>query len=257
MTRREELQEAYEDAMFALLMDYVAESEGKKALEENRALQEDPDAEVPQEVRRACLKEIRRAFRKKSARSVGRITMKVINKVAIVALVGTLLFSTAFAVSPEFRAGTLNMLIDTFNDGVSFQISSEAVSEQSNLEDIIPSWVPEGYELSEKDNVPGVYWAYYRTEQGDELNIKMLTDGGSVMSDTTGAEIEPIEICGVSAYLIDQTQTEGSKHGIIKLVIVNEQENYILNISSFPASHTDEAPITRDEIIYIAESIYA
>ena len=48
MTRREELQEAYEDAMFALLMDYVAESEGKKALEENRALQEDPDAEVPQ-----------------------------------------------------------------------------------------------------------------------------------------------------------------------------------------------------------------
>ena len=47
-----------------LLMDYVAESEGKKALEENRALQEDPDAEVPQEVRRACLKEIRRAFRK-------------------------------------------------------------------------------------------------------------------------------------------------------------------------------------------------
>ena len=88
MTRREELQEAYEDAMFALLMDYVAESEGKKALEENRALQEDPDAEVPQEVRRACLKEIRRAFRKKSARSVGRITMKVINKVAIVALVG-------------------------------------------------------------------------------------------------------------------------------------------------------------------------
>lgn len=71
MTRREELQEAYEDAMFALLMDYVAESEGEKALEENRVLQEDPDAEVPQEVRRACLKEIHRAFRKKSARSVG------------------------------------------------------------------------------------------------------------------------------------------------------------------------------------------
>ena len=42
MTRREELQEAYEDAMFALLMDYVAESEGEKALEENRVLQEDP-----------------------------------------------------------------------------------------------------------------------------------------------------------------------------------------------------------------------
>ena len=38
MTRREKLQEAIEEAMFALLMDYVAEAEGKKALEENRAL---------------------------------------------------------------------------------------------------------------------------------------------------------------------------------------------------------------------------
>ena len=36
MTRREELQEAYEDAMFALLMDYVAESEGKRTAHSRR-----------------------------------------------------------------------------------------------------------------------------------------------------------------------------------------------------------------------------
>lgn len=125
--------------MFALLMDYVAESEGEKALEENRVLQEDPDAEVPQEVRRACLKEIHRAFRKKSARSVGRITVRVINKVALVALLGTLLFSTAFAISPEFRVGTLNMLIDTVNEGVSFRISTQPVSERAGLEDLYPN----------------------------------------------------------------------------------------------------------------------
>ena len=167
MTRREELQEAYEDAMFALLMDYVAESEGKKALEENRALQEDPDAEVPQEVRRACLKEIRRAFRKKSARSVGRITMKVINKVALVALLGTLLFSTAFAVSPEFRSGTLNILFNTFDDSVDIRISSQTVSERVELEDLRPNWLPTDFELVEEDGAAGSFWTYYRNDQGD------------------------------------------------------------------------------------------
>ena len=231
MTRREELQEAYEDAMFALLMDYVAESEGKKALEENRALQEDPDAEVPQEVRRACLKEINRAFRKQSARSVGRITMKVINKVAIVALVGTLLFSTAFAVSPEFRAGTLNMLVNTLNESVDFQFSSGSVPEKSSLEDLKPSWVPEGYELVEEDNFGG---------------------SGTTTIDTENAKITPITIYGIPAYLIDQIDT----NGIVKVIITNAEENYLINITSIPASLTSPVLIGQDDIIRIAESLF-
>lgn len=253
MTRREELQEAYEDAMFALLMDYVAESEGKKALEENRALQEDPDAEVPQEVRRACLKEIRRAFRKKSARSVGRITMKVINKVAIVALVGTLLFSTAFAVSPEFRAGTLNMLIDTFNDGVSFHISSTSASEWTDLDDLHPAFVPEGFEMIEEDTFAGDFWVYYENNQGDRLEIDVSRNGSF---DTEGAKIEPIQVCGIPAYLIDQTNLSGDKHGIAKVIVVNETDGYILSVNSTPHSALVPAPIDRETIIQIAESIF-
>ena len=53
MKRQEQLQEAYEDALFTLLMNHVAELHGKQALQENRALREDPDAEVPQDIRRA------------------------------------------------------------------------------------------------------------------------------------------------------------------------------------------------------------
>ena len=252
MTRREELQKAYEDAMFALLMDYVAESEGKKALEENRALQEDPDAEVPQEVRRACLKEINRAFRKQSARSVGRITMKVINKVAIVALVGTLLFSTAFAVSPEFRAGTLNMLVNTLNESVDFQFSSGSVPEKSSLEDLKPSWVPEGYELVEEDNFVGAHWTYYCTDQGDRLNIDMLSGSGTTTIDTENAKITPITIYGIPAYLIDQIDT----NGIVKVIITNAEENYLINITSIPASLTSPVLIGQDDIIRIAESLF-
>ena len=229
MTRREELQEAYEDAMFALLMDYVAESEGKKALEENRALQEDPDAEVPQEVRRACLKEIRRAFRKKSARSVGRITMKVINKVAIVALVGT------------------------FNDGVSFHISSPSASEWTDLDDLHPAFVPEGFEMIEEDTFAGDFWVYYENNQGDRLEIDVSRNGSF---DTEGAKIEPIQVCGIPAYLIDQTNLSGDKHGIAKVIVVNETDGYILSVNSTPHSALVPAPIDRETIIQIAESIF-
>ena len=47
MTKREQLIEQYEDALFALLMDSVAEEEGKKAIELNERLKADPEAEVP------------------------------------------------------------------------------------------------------------------------------------------------------------------------------------------------------------------
>ena len=239
MTRREELQEAYEDAMFALLMDYVAESEGEKALEENRVLQEDPDAEVPQEVRRACLKEIHRAFRKKSARSVGRITMKVINKVALVALLGTLLFSTAFAISPEFRVGTLNMLIDTVNEGVSFRISTQPVSERAGLEDLYPNLIPDGYELIDEGAFAGTYWVDYQNSPGDRLEIELSPSGHF---DTEGAELEPTQIQGLPAYIIDQLSLEGDNHGIIKVIVLNEAEGYILSVISIPHSTTAPPP---------------
>lgn len=54
MTNHERLTEQYEDALFALLMDSVAEEEGKKAIELNERLKADPEAEVPAEVRRRC-----------------------------------------------------------------------------------------------------------------------------------------------------------------------------------------------------------
>ena len=54
MTNHERLTEQYEDALFALLMDSVAEEEGKQALELNERLKADPAAEVPESARRRC-----------------------------------------------------------------------------------------------------------------------------------------------------------------------------------------------------------
>ena len=52
MTQKEQLWENYEDAVFAILMDAVAEQEGEKGLQSMEELEHDPSAQVPEEVQR-------------------------------------------------------------------------------------------------------------------------------------------------------------------------------------------------------------
>ena len=47
MTHHEKLVERYEDALFALMMEDVAETEGEKLQELNEQLKRDPSAEIP------------------------------------------------------------------------------------------------------------------------------------------------------------------------------------------------------------------
>ena len=59
MTRKEQLWENYEDAVFAILMDAVAEQEGEKGLQLMEELEHDPSAQVPEEVQKKAEKTIR------------------------------------------------------------------------------------------------------------------------------------------------------------------------------------------------------
>ena len=54
MNRAEKLQEQYEDALFALLMDRIVVSEGEAALKEMEMLEEDPDFIVPDSCIHRC-----------------------------------------------------------------------------------------------------------------------------------------------------------------------------------------------------------
>lgn len=253
MNRREQLEEAYEDSLFTLLMDHVAEVQGKQALEENRALREDPDTEVPQDVRRACLKAINRAFRKKNAQATRYTTVRILKTVVLVALLGILILSIAFAAFPEFRAGTLNMVKDNLNGGISFGFSSSANDIPTPLEDIKPTRVPNGFELVLDESFAGDLWARYSTAQGDRLEITLSNNG---YFDSDGAEIEWIQIHGLPACVIDQSNTSGDARGCVKVIITNEQEGYILSVRFLPHS-SDAVPIVdKDELIAIAESIF-
>ena len=157
MTKHDHLMEQYEDALFALLMDGVAEAEGEEALLLNEVLKEDPAAEVPEEINKHCENTIRTAFAQKRIREARHIATRCLAKIALVAVISGLLFTAAFALSEDVRVATLNAIIQVMDDRTQITFNSTS-SENTNrpstsihgLEynyNIALEWIPDGFQL--------------------------------------------------------------------------------------------------------------
>ena len=145
MTRQELLVEQYEDALFALIMDKVAEVEGQKAIEENQRLKESGEVVIPEELNRRCKQTIRCKTAEKHLKRYGRGFGKVLNKVAIVALMALLLFTTAFATSESFRVKTLNFVMEVFDDRTEIKfVPKDTAADSTAVPEITAGWLPEG-----------------------------------------------------------------------------------------------------------------
>ena len=150
MTNREKLRENYEDSVLALLMDEFAESEGKRYIEENERLRQDPSAAVPEDVERRALQFINREFAKKNRAYTGGKLLRFLGRMAIAAIIAALLFGAAFALSETVRNNTLNFLIQVDERIATWQfVEEEAVNNLSESPEIVVEWLPEGYQTGE------------------------------------------------------------------------------------------------------------
>ena len=156
MTRHERLLENYEDAYFALLMEDVAQMEGARLDQLNMELQNDPHAAVPEGLTKRCLKTINAHFSNMRRSSSLRIVKKAINLAAILIAISTLLFTSAFAISDEFRTATLNLVITANEKYTQLKIKQEDPPQESGntmvaddnefFKNIRLTWLPDGYE---------------------------------------------------------------------------------------------------------------
>ena len=143
MTKREILLEQLEETVFALMMEDVAKEEGRKALTENERLKVDECSAVPEAMYRRGLATIRRQFSQQNRRVIMRTTSKVISRVAVIVLVMLLLFTTAFATIPEFRAKTIKVMVETFDDRSTIGLISREESKPSTeMEGTLAGWIP-------------------------------------------------------------------------------------------------------------------
>jgi len=147
MTNREKLQENYEDSVLALLMDEFAQSEGKRYIEENERLRQDPDAAVPEEIEKRALQLIDQRFSRMRRKNHGGKLLRFLGRLAIAAVIAALLFGAAFALSETVRAGTLNFLLQIDERIATWQFLGENAGDANadNSIELIVGWLPNGY----------------------------------------------------------------------------------------------------------------
>lgn len=246
MTRHEKLQEQYEDALFALLMDDFAAAEGKHALEENERLKHDASYAVPQDIHNRCLKHISRCCTKKTLRDSGRIFYRGFTKVAVIAMICTLLFTTAFAASPSFREDVLNFIVKTFEDRTELSFSDLTLSEDDSPKSyrFTVNWLPAGYTLTDQVEDSFRSTNYYRMNSGGEMTISIFLGEGSTLGmDTENAKIEPVVIQGTPGLV-------SIKDEVVQLAWGNEENAYqVLMIANSTNSETIQ------DMLKIAENL--
>ena len=213
MTRKERLREQYEDALFALIMEEAAEAEGQKALEENRQLRDSGELAIPDGLRQRCHRAIAKGFAGQELRRVGRGVSRVVTKVALVALVGMLLFTTVFAASEDFRVKTLNLALEIFEDHTEITLTPDdsiANSAGNTAPQLTAGWLPDGFALVEEGENSAMAWKNFQNEEdGAQISITAwnLRTGG-MNFDTEDAEMLPIQINGADAFIINDTEDE-------------------------------------------------
>lgn len=236
MNRREQLQETYEEALFALLMEDVMEEEGKKLIEENERLKNDPQAAVPEKIRKRCLKTIRREFNKGRRQKVGKAAYRAMSKIAVISLLCILLFSAAFAANPKLRTKTLNLLIEVSEVGTSLILGEgngdEKPMEPSEAEEHVYSkfgyrlpQIPEGFVLTENAVNSSTAIFFYDNADGRGICFEFHdTTGGGVMVDTENAQrVESVLVNGFDGMLVE-------KENILHLVWADNARGILIGV---------------------------
>lgn len=210
--RREKLQENFEDALFALLMYEVAEQEGQRLLEENERLKLDPESAVPLEIDRRCMKKINREFAKTQRREARHTAYLVFRQVAMVVVIGMLLFVTAFATFPEVRVKTLNLVIEASDVATCLTLRENDIT--SDTGSMATGSILQGYRIpavSEEfvienycEGESSSYLRYCNME-GATIRFHIITaEGATHYVETEGAEVTPVLIHGYEGLVIEE-----------------------------------------------------
>lgn len=243
MARYEQLLDRYEDALFTLLMEKAIEEDGKEFLAENERLKNDPEAAIPADFDRQCIKTIHQAFRRKKRRRAGRAAYRVFRQAAIAVLVAALLFATAFAVFESVRSATLNFIIDTFDDHLEFRFREDPPAADDDTSDFQVGWLPDGFELSDSGGEWPEIWLEYANPGGGQIGISTYyqpPDSAEVLAvDSEGAIIEHAAINGFNAEIITKDD--------IQIVIPIEEYSLIIYVLG------EYVPM--EDMIKIAESL--
>lgn len=239
MTQKEQLWENYEDAVFAILMDAVAEQEGEKGLQLMEELEHDPSAQVPEEVQKRAEKTIRKAFAAKNREPVKRFTFKVVQRIAVAVLVVVITTACAFAAFPEVRAGILNVIAQEYEDHTDISFSTTSSNEYPATKyDVDLGWIPEGFTMTQDETEYSSALKLYEREDGATLSVVASSAEGRTTSvDTEDAKVTSVTIQGYDGTLVEKDDVQW-----VCIIFVVPEKNMMVCIDSeyIPVNQTIE-----------------
>ncbi len=263
MKSHEKLLEEYEDALFALLMEPVAEQEGAAALEMNEHLKNDPSAAVPEEMTRAGLRTIRREFSKRRGKRVLEIAGRAFGHVAVFLLFSTLCFATVCAAMPEVRVRTLNLIVEVSEIATNLTLgdSSEINAPQNSLQSTgvqtgpgsalaedgtlggyqMPE-LPEEYRVTSSNVTSRGTYITYLNEMDEKISFRVEHFGsnGSSSIDTENAIVENIQVNGYDGLYVE-------KNNRLQVVWGDTDQGNLIGILA--------TGISKEEILHYAETM--
>lgn len=248
MKPHDKLMEDYEDAVFALLMEQVAQIEGEEFLKENERLKNDPAAAVPESLDRKCRQTIKRAFRKQKRqkwKATGEKAFHMVEKLSVMACAVVLLFTGVYAVSPKTQLATLNFLVEMSDvaTGLTFTDPDEQTLGDIDSNTLagysIPN-LPKGFNLVNSTSDSRSALQAFANEQNESISIKVIySDAAAIHNvDTENADVgTPININDFEGKIIkkdDRIQislTDTAHYNFIDIIAVNTDEEVVLNIA--------------------------
>lgn len=250
MTEHERLLEDFEDARFALLMEGVARKEGERLEALNKMLLENPEAAVPESLDRRCLEAIDRHFARERRRAGLRKTGKVLRLAAVIMGISVLLFTSAFALSEDFRVATMNLMLTVTEKYTQFDIREHNGTKAQKTRDsragfeyfqnIDIQWLPEGFAYTEGEYD---WYAGFEKETGEWIKILIYDGHGSLNVDTENADrVENISINGNEGLCI-------LKDDYIHIVTTDLENNIYIDVIA-----SNELP--EDDVKKFVENIF-
>ena len=238
MKKNENMQEQYEDALFSLLMERVAESRGAEAYEENEKLKADPAFEVPEDLEKRCINLIRKKVAKQSSKETKHVIKMTLYRAAAVACVALVLFATVFAASPNLQTSAINFLIKEFDGYTTFSLTdrvSVADAPNGNV-----TWLPGGFFLAAQEQRPTQTVLTYQSEDGAFVRIHVSDVRSAISIDNENADSSTVTINDHAATYSDD--------GMIKTIVwLIESSNYFVMITS--------AGIPEADLFHLAENL--
>lgn len=252
-----QLQEQYEDALFALIMDEYLREIGQQALEENERLKQSQEFEISEVTDKKIRKQINHfSFSYKEKRSRKSIT-KIAKRVGIAVCAAAILTMTAFAAFPDLKINLMNLYLEAADGHMDFHFGESDISDTTEAEsisdippedDFVVTWLPDGFYESEKNYMEDFIVEYKylsRSLPEEEACIavtKVFGEATTFSIDTENSEVRNVMVGNTNAIF-----TRKNVFNDISLTWRIEGENALMRVVAWG--------ISEEDLMKIAENI--